>query len=103
MDGDTLTFSLEVQSGKEHQTPKEALWGFAFTVIPVYNSYTSRGALTRIQTTEGVEVRENFIHKLSLASVDAMTCILSKLINGDPPTSLEEDIPSLFTNEIMSK
>lgn len=109
IDSDTLTYSVEIQSGKEHQTPPEAVWGYAFTVFPVYDSYTSRGALvnplTRIQTTEhGVEIRQNFfIDKLSLASMDGMSCVLSKLINGEPITSLETEMPSLFANEIISK
>jgi len=45
-----------------------------------------------------------FIDKLSLAAVDTMSCMLAKLINGEPATKLEIEMPSLFSkNEIFSR
>ena len=32
VEGDTVTFSFEMRSGREHNTPDRAIWGFACTV-----------------------------------------------------------------------
>lgn len=32
VEGDTVTFSFEMRSGREHNTPDKAMWGFACTV-----------------------------------------------------------------------
>lgn len=32
VDGDTVTFSFEMRSGREHNTPDKAMWGFLVTV-----------------------------------------------------------------------
>uniref|UniRef100_T1J2Q6 HECT domain-containing protein n=1 Tax=Strigamia maritima TaxID=126957 RepID=T1J2Q6_STRMM len=32
IDGDTVTFSFEMRSGREHNTPDKAMWGFLITV-----------------------------------------------------------------------
>lgn len=32
VDGDTVTFSFEMRSGREHNTPDKAMWGFSCTV-----------------------------------------------------------------------
>jgi hypothetical protein len=32
VEGDTVTFSFEMRSGREHNTPDKALWGFLVTV-----------------------------------------------------------------------
>lgn len=32
VEGDTVTFSFEMRSGREHNTPDKAMWGFSCTV-----------------------------------------------------------------------
>jgi len=32
VEGDTVTFSFEMRSGREHNTPDKAMWGFLVTV-----------------------------------------------------------------------
>ena len=32
VEGDTVTFSFEMRSGREHNTPDKAMWGFHVTV-----------------------------------------------------------------------
>ena len=32
VEGDTVTFSFEMRSGREHNTPDRAIWGFSCTV-----------------------------------------------------------------------
>lgn len=32
IDGDTVTVSFEMRSGREHNTPDKAMWGFLMTV-----------------------------------------------------------------------
>ena len=34
VEGDTVTFTFEMKSGREHSTPDRAMWGFACTVRP---------------------------------------------------------------------
>ena len=32
VEGDTVTFSFEMRSGREHNTPDRAIWGFSCSV-----------------------------------------------------------------------
>lgn len=32
VEGDTVTFSFEMRSGREHNTPDKAMWGYLVTV-----------------------------------------------------------------------
>ena len=40
VDGDTVTFSFEMRSGREHNTPDKAMWGFLVTVRAQVSLYS---------------------------------------------------------------
>ena len=39
VEGDTVTFSFEMRSGREHNTPDKAMWGFLVTVRAQVRSF----------------------------------------------------------------
>ena len=52
VEGDTVTFTFEMKSGREHSTPDRAMWGFSCTVRPqesTEDSPTGRLSLARMQ------------------------------------------------------
>jgi hypothetical protein len=39
VEGDTVTLSFEMRSGREHNTPDKAMWGFLVTVRAQVHNY----------------------------------------------------------------
>ena len=76
VDGDTVTITFEMKSGREHSTPDKAMWGFACTVRPQELAEDGSNGLPFLLD----------IH-LSLSSVSCS--LIGQLFNGAPPTKHE--------------
>ncbi|XP_055995500.1 probable E3 ubiquitin-protein ligase HECTD4 isoform X2 [Ostrea edulis] len=76
VDGDTVTFSFEMRSGREHNTPDKAMWGFLVTVRAQ-------------ESTEEVSSGLPFLADLALG-LSVLACTMLHLLYKGPETSKEE-------------
>ncbi|XP_025090246.1 probable E3 ubiquitin-protein ligase HECTD4 isoform X2 [Pomacea canaliculata] len=77
VEGDTVTFSFEMRSGREHNTPDKAMWGMLCTVRAQECAEEVSGGLA-------------FLADLAL-SLSVLACTLLALLYDGPPTSPEEE------------
>ncbi|KAK7506010.1 hypothetical protein BaRGS_00002732 [Batillaria attramentaria] len=76
VEGDTVTFSFEMRSGREHNTPDKAMWGFLCTVRAQECAEEVSGGLP-------------FLSDLAL-SLSVLACTMLALLYDGPPISPEE-------------
>ncbi|OWF52164.1 E3 ubiquitin-protein ligase HECTD4 [Mizuhopecten yessoensis] len=76
VDGDSVTFSFEMRSGREHNTPDKAMWGFHVTVRAQ-------------ESTEEVSSGLPFLADLALG-LSVLACTMLQLLYHGPETSREE-------------
>jgi E3 ubiquitin-protein ligase HECTD4 len=91
VEGDTVTFSFEMRSGREHNTPDRACWGFACTV--------------RAQETldEGEGTGLPFMADLAL-SLSVLSCSLIQILYDGPAQSTdEESCQDMFEHQLMHR
>ena len=76
VDGDTVTFSFEMRSGREHNTPDKAMWGFLCTVRAQ-------------ESTEEVSQGLPFLADLALG-LSVLACTMLQLLYQGPEKSKQE-------------
>ena len=79
IDGDTVTFSFEMRSGREHNTPDKAMWGFLVTV-------RAREAADDPPGRSGLP----FLADLAL-SLSVLACTMLHLLYQGPELSKDEE------------
>jgi len=91
INGDTVSYSFECRSGREQHTPENIVWGFAFTVYPVYdaNAETIAESIGEVEKTEAntsvttktdemLLNQQTLVEKSKLA-LDVISCSTSRL------------------------
>uniref|UniRef100_A0A8C8HAD7 HECT domain-containing protein n=1 Tax=Oncorhynchus tshawytscha TaxID=74940 RepID=A0A8C8HAD7_ONCTS len=77
VEGDTVTFSFEMRSGREHNTPDKAMWGFSCTVRAQESSEDVSGGLP-------------FLADLALG-LSVLACSMLRILYNGPEVTREED------------
>ncbi|KAL4646588.1 putative E3 ubiquitin-protein ligase HECTD4 isoform X5 [Arapaima gigas] len=77
VEGDTVTFSFEMRSGREHNTPDKAMWGFSCTVRAQESSEDVSGGLP-------------FLADLALG-LSVLACSMLRILYNGPETTREEE------------
>nr|XP_036869936.1 probable E3 ubiquitin-protein ligase HECTD4 isoform X2 [Manis javanica] len=90
VEGDTVTFSFEMRSGREHNTPDKAMWGFACTVRAQESSEDVSGGLP-------------FLVDLALGLSVLACSMLRILYNGPEMTKEEEACQELLRSKLLQR
>ncbi|KAL7986606.1 hypothetical protein Chor_012889 [Crotalus horridus] len=90
VEGDTVTFSFEMRSGREHNTPDKAMWGFACTVRAQESSEDVSGGLP-------------FLVDLALGLSVLACSMLRILYNGPEITKEEETCQDLLRSKLLQR
>nr|XP_033812752.1 probable E3 ubiquitin-protein ligase HECTD4 isoform X2 [Geotrypetes seraphini] len=90
VEGDTVTFSFEMRSGREHNTPDKAMWGFACTVRAQESSEDVSGGLP-------------FLVDLALGLSVLACSMLRILYNGPEITKEEESCHELLRSKLLQR
>lgn len=90
VEGDTVTFTFEMKSGREHSTPDKAMWGFACTVRPQESAEDSPTGLS-------------FVTDLYLSLVSVCCSLIGCLYSGPEPTPEEEKCRPLMDSELLQR
>uniref|UniRef100_H3CIF6 HECT domain containing E3 ubiquitin protein ligase 4 n=1 Tax=Tetraodon nigroviridis TaxID=99883 RepID=H3CIF6_TETNG len=77
VEGDTVTFSFEMRSGREHNTPDKAMWGFSCTVRAQESSEDVSGGLP-------------FLADLALG-LSVLACSMLRILYTGPEVTKEEE------------
>uniref|UniRef100_A0A8C2Q3W7 HECT domain E3 ubiquitin protein ligase 4 n=1 Tax=Cyprinus carpio TaxID=7962 RepID=A0A8C2Q3W7_CYPCA len=77
VEGDTVTFSFEMRSGREHNTPDKAMWGFSCTVRAQESSEDVSGGLP-------------FLADLALG-LSVLACAMLRILYKGPDITREEE------------
>lgn len=86
-----MTFTFEMRSGREHNTPDKACWGFACTVR----------AQETLDGSEGTGLP--FMADLALG-LSVLSCSLIQILYDGPALSAdEESCQDLFTHRLMQR
>jgi len=116
VEGDSLTYTFEVRSGREQHSPENAIWGFSFAVYPIFDTNPSQDSLEDIaaeaEQSELPEIRNEsrrtllkqhcFIDRLTLLALDVMSCFVAKLAGPAPLDPTEKEIQSIFAIPLLS-
>ncbi|XP_062371736.1 probable E3 ubiquitin-protein ligase HECTD4 isoform X2 [Sardina pilchardus] len=90
VEGDTVTFSFEMRSGREHNTPDKAMWGFSCTVRAQESSEDVSGGLP-------------FLADLALGLSVLACSMLRILYNGPEVTPEEEACHDLLCSKLLQR
>lgn len=90
VEGDTVTFSFEMRSGREHNTPDKAMWGFSCTVRAQESSEDVSGGLP-------------FLADLALGLSVLACAMLRILYNGPEITREEEACHDLLCSKLLQR
>uniref|UniRef100_A0A8D3DKM7 HECT domain-containing protein n=1 Tax=Scophthalmus maximus TaxID=52904 RepID=A0A8D3DKM7_SCOMX len=90
VEGDTVTFSFEMRSGREHNTPDKAMWGFSCTVRAQESSEDVSGGLP-------------FLADLALGLSVLACSMLRILYNGPEVTREEEACHDLLCSKLLQR
>nr|XP_060642062.1 probable E3 ubiquitin-protein ligase HECTD4 isoform X2 [Anolis sagrei ordinatus] len=90
VEGDTVTFSFEMRSGREHNTPDKAMWGFTCTVRAQESSEDVSGGLP-------------FLVDLALGLSVLACSMLRILYNGPEITKEEEACQELLRSKLLQR
>nr|XP_032656592.1 probable E3 ubiquitin-protein ligase HECTD4 isoform X6 [Chelonoidis abingdonii] len=90
VEGDIVTFSFEMRSGREHNTPDKAMWGFACTVRAQESSEDVSGGLP-------------FLVDLALGLSVLACSMLRILYNGPEITKDEETCQELLRSKLLQR
>ena len=88
VDGDTVTFSFEMKSGREHSTPDRAMWGFSCTVRPQESADTTPTGLP-------------FLTDLYLSLASVCCSLIGQLYCGPPSSPEEDQCWELLSSELL--
>ncbi|XP_055958013.1 probable E3 ubiquitin-protein ligase HECTD4 [Patella vulgata] len=90
VDGDTVTFSFEMRSGREHNTPDKAMWGFLATVHAQESVEEVGGGLP-------------FLADLALG-LSVLSCMMLQIMfDGPEKTEVEITCQHLFKSKILQR
>ena len=90
VEGDSVTLTFEMKSGREHSTPDKAMWGFSCIVRPQETAEDSSGGLP-------------FLLDLYL-SLSSISCsLIGQLFVGAPPTPDETACGSLMESLLLQR
>ncbi|GFO01128.1 HECT domain-containing e3 ubiquitin protein ligase 4 [Plakobranchus ocellatus] len=90
VEGDTVTLTFEMRSGREHNTPDKAMWGFSCTI---------RAQESAEEVTPGLP----FLSDLALGLSVLVCTQLAILYHGSPPSADELDCQHLLTSKILQR
>ncbi|KAK3804042.1 hypothetical protein RRG08_062412 [Elysia crispata] len=90
VEGDTVTLTFEMRSGREHNTPDKAMWGFACTI---------RAQESAEEITPGLP----FLSDLALGLSVLICTELAILYHGTPPSQDELDCHHLLKSKILQR
>ncbi|XP_041456057.1 probable E3 ubiquitin-protein ligase HECTD4 isoform X4 [Lytechinus variegatus] len=90
VEGDTVTFNFEMRSGREHNTPDKALWGFSCTV---------RAQESSEDCTSGLP----FVADLALGLTVLGSSLLKVLYEGPEVTGAEERCHALLSSKMIQR
>ncbi|XP_059171920.1 probable E3 ubiquitin-protein ligase HECTD4 isoform X2 [Physella acuta] len=90
VDGDTVTLTFEMRSGREHNTPDKAMWGFACTI---------RAQESAEEVTPGLP----FLSDLALGLSVLLCTQLAQLYHGSPASQDEADCQHLLKSRILQR
>jgi E3 ubiquitin-protein ligase HECTD4 len=90
VDGDTVTFSFEMRSGREHNTPDKAMWGFLVTV---------RAQESVDEVSQGLP----FLADLALGLSVLGCSMLQLLYQGPEKTADEEKCQELLKSRLLQR
>ncbi|XP_061115937.1 probable E3 ubiquitin-protein ligase HECTD4 isoform X3 [Conger conger] len=90
VEGDTVTFSFEMRSGREHNTPDKAMWGFSSTVRAQESSEDVSGGLP-------------FLADLALGLSVLACSMLRILYHGPELTREEETCQDLLCSKLLQR
>ena len=90
VEGDTVTFTFEMKSGREHSTPDKAMWGVACTVRPQ-------------ESTEDSPTGLPFVMDLYLSLASVCCSLIGSLYNGPKPTPDETRCKQLTDSELLQR
>ncbi|KAK6968629.1 E3 ubiquitin-protein ligase HECTD4 [Biomphalaria glabrata] len=90
VEGDTVTLTFEMRSGREHNTPDKAMWGFACTI---------RAQESAEEVTPGLP----FLSDLALGLSVLVCTQLALLYHGSPPSQDEIDCQHLLRSKILQR
>ena len=88
VDKDTVTFTFEMKSGREHSTPDKAMWGFSCTVRPQEMTDTSPTGLP-------------FLTDMYLSLVSVCCTLIGQLYSGPPPSAEENACQHLLSSNLL--
>jgi len=91
VEGDTVTVTFEMKSGREHNTPDKAVWGFACIVRP--QEVTSDDRCTSLP----------FIIDLSLSITSLSCCMIGQLFNGAAVSSSEQKCEAMMMSPLLQR
>lgn len=90
VEGDTVTLTFEMRSGREHNTPDKAMWGFACTI---------RAQESAEEITPGLP----FLSDLALGLSVLVCTELAILYHGAPPSQDELDCQHLLRSKMLQR
>ncbi|XP_076346000.1 putative E3 ubiquitin-protein ligase HECTD4 isoform X3 [Tachypleus tridentatus] len=90
VDGDTVTFSFEMRSGREHTSPDSAMWGFLVTV---------RAQESAEEVTGGLP----FLADLALGLSVVACTMLQLLYQGEPLSAEDEECKHLLQSTVLQR
>ncbi len=104
IDGEALTYTFEVRSGREQHSPESVVWGFGFTVFPIFDTNPEEfedveeeeGPPLPRQTPAQLLKQQSLIERLTLISLDLVSCFTSKLSASGQPEPRESDLEAFF-------
>eukprot|EP00116_Pleurobrachia_bachei_P004916 sb/3465178/ len=97
VEGDTVTFSFEMRSGREHNTPDRAIWGFACTVRAQESALFSLLSLFSLSLSLSLSPGEEDMLGMPVLAdtalgLSTLTCHALRVLYNGPPTSKEEQL-----------
>ena len=90
VEGDSVTLTFEMKSGREHSTPDKAMWGFACTIRPQESADDTASGLP-------------FITDLYLSLITVCCSLIGRLYSGPHPNEDEEKCKELMQCELLQR
>ena len=90
VEGDTVTFTFEMKSGREHSTPDRAMWGFACTIRPQ-------------EATDDSPTGLPFVTDLYLSVTSVCCSLIGRLFSGPNVSSDERTCNQLLKYDLLQK
>ncbi|CAL8117604.1 unnamed protein product [Orchesella dallaii] len=105
VDGNNLSYSFEMKSGREHNVPDKALYGFAFTIYPIFDCSDLQKPSRNDDVSDPDSlspIAPGFTTMTALHCIDVIQNISRVLLQGAPPTQDEKKTNILLENRLVS-